>query len=303
MGKRLLTFFFFANYFVGVIAVALSLETAYQLILPLINPAYYLLLFLTTVLYYTWAYATASNGNMGSNPRNIWYRHHATFINRSQLLFLVSCVALFIWFIVHYFFAILHLHVYYWLFLSTIFLAALLYYGLLPKPYFRLNLRNTGWLKAFIIGFVWAGFVGILPIAAAKIIYGVTITKPGLALWLFIKNWMFCTVNAIMFDMKDYADDANHQLKTFVVRMGLRKTIFRVLMPLLLIGLVAFLLFALHRHFGIIPVLINLIPYLCLVLVAYSLQSRKKILYYLIVIDGLLLLKAVCGIVGMLFVS
>lgn len=113
---------------------------------------------------------------------------------------------------------------------------------------------------------------------------------------------MFCTVNAIMFDMKDYADDANKQLKTFVVRFGLRKTIFFVLMPILLIGLISFLAFASYRHFGLVPVLFNLIPFLSLLAVAYSLHQRRSILYYLIVIDGLLLIKALCGIAGTYFI-
>lgn len=112
---------------------------------------------------------------------------------------------------------------------------------------------------------------------------------------------MFCTVNAIMFDMKDYADDANKQLKTFVVRFGLRKTIFFVLIPILLVGLVSFLVFASYRHFGLVPVLFNLLPFLCLLVVAYSLHQRRNILYYLIVIDGLLLVKALCGIAGTFF--
>jgi hypothetical protein len=39
-----------------------------------------------------------------------------------------------------------------------------------------------------------------------------------------------------MFDIKDYAADHNHQLKTFVVRYGLRKTIFYILIPLTLVS-------------------------------------------------------------------
>ena len=36
--------------------------------------------------------------------------------------------------------------------------------------------------------------------------------------WLFIKNFMFCTVNAIMFDIKDYAHDSNKQLTNCSVK-------------------------------------------------------------------------------------
>ena len=71
----------------------------------------------------------------------------------------------------------------------------------------------------------------------------------GFMFWLFVKNWMFCTVNAILFDLKDYADDANREIKTFVVRVGLRKTIFTILVPLTLTGFLSFLFFSLYNHF------------------------------------------------------
>jgi 4-hydroxybenzoate polyprenyltransferase len=191
----------------------------------------------------------------------------------------------------------------YWLILFIIAAAGLLYYGLLPQSFLKLNLRNTGWIKAFIIGFVWACCVNLMPLVILKIERGYFVAEPVLVLWLFIKNWMFCTVNAIMFDMKDYEDDANRQLKTFAVRMGLRKTIFVVLFPLLIIGIISMAAFAWSRHFGIITFLINLIPFIFLLIVAYSLHKRKSILFYLIIIDGLLLVKALCGIIGTWFLA
>ncbi len=114
---------------------------------------------------------------------------------------------------------------------------------------------------------------------------------------------MFCTVNAIMFDIKDYADDSNRQLKTFVVRFGLHNTINFILIPLLLIGICCMLAFTYYRHFSFLSIFFNLIPFILLLVVAYSMHQKKSILYYLIVIDGLLLVKAICGIVGMQFVK
>ncbi len=105
-----------------------------------------------------------------------------------------------------------------------------------------------------------------------------------------------------MFDMKDYEDDSNQQLKTFVVRFGLQKTIFFILIPLSLIVIFFMLVFTHYRHFPLIAVLINLIPFLLLLIVAYSMQQQKKILYYLVVIDGVIFVKALCGIVAMHFV-
>jgi 4-hydroxybenzoate polyprenyltransferase len=149
-----------------------------------------------------------------------------------------------------------------------------------------------------VIGYVWAGCVSLLPVAVHMMENGLLINKTGLLIWLFVKNWMFCTVNAIMFDIKDYDDDANRELKTFAVRFGLNKTISFVLVPLLLIGFMAFIIFAVYNHFGYLPVLINLVPFICLLMVAYSLHRPREILYYLIIIDGLLLVKALCGILS-----
>jgi hypothetical protein len=61
------------------------------------------------------------------------------------------------------------------------------------------------------------------------------------------------------------------------------------------------LTFAVYRNFSPVTVLLNLIPFICLLVVAFSLHKPRKILYYLIVIDGLLLVKAICGITGILF--
>ena len=113
---------------------------------------------------------------------------------------------------------------------------------------------------------------------------------------------MFCTVNAIMFDMKDYEDDSNKQLKTFVVRFGLRNTIFFVLTPLCLVGIFFIIVFSLYRHFTLIPIALNVLPFLLLLIVTYSMQRQKNIFFYLIVIDGLVFIKAICGITAMMFV-
>lgn len=302
MLNRIIAFVFFANYFVGILAVALSLETAFQLNIPLNSPAYYILLFCTTVFYYTIAYSGPVIPKVSTNPRTEWYRLHYRFVRVSQVFLFSICVALGSWYLIENFAAILHLPLYYWLILAVVPIAAILYYGLLPKSIISFNLRRTGWLKAFVIGFVWAGCVNLFPIAALRIERGVTVAEPLLMLWLFTKNWMFCTVNAIMFDMKDYEDDANIELKTFAVRMGLRNTIYYVLVPLLIVGLISLLTFATYRGFGIPTILFNVTPFVCLLMVAFSLQRRQSILFYLIVIDGLLLVKALCGIAGSFFV-
>jgi hypothetical protein len=283
--------------------VALSLETVFQLQLPFNSPAYYLLLFCATVMYYTYAYAGAAGNIRFDNPRTEWYRTHHRFVAVSQVVLLCLCAGLSAYLMARDYRAVLDLPGYYWAAVAIMGLAALSYYGLLPHSSFRLNLRNSGWAKAFVIGFVWACTVNILPLVMLRIEGSGYQADPVLVLWLFVKNWMFCTVNAIMFDLKDYKDDANHELKTFVVSFGLRKTIFFILIPLLIIGIISLIAFTFIRHYPPVPILFNLVPFICLLIVAYSLHHRKSILFYLIVIDGLLLIKALCGIAGMQFMN
>jgi len=121
--------------------------------------------------------------------------------------------------------------------------------------------------------------------------------------WLFLKNWMFCTVNAMIFDIKDYDDDSNTQLKTFAVRFGIRNTIYFILLPLIIIGLFSLIAFTISRHTGFITIALNLIPFILLLIITWGMQKPHKILYYLVVIDGLIFLKALCGIAGMQFVN
>lgn len=300
MGLNIIRFIFFGNYFIGLLALVLTIEASLQLGLPFNSLRYFALLFMVPVLYYTYAYMGATNSRFSANPRTRWYAEHAKFVQWSQRILLAGTVVVTGSYGISYHNAIWALPLSYWISLLTVLAIAILYYGLLPVFFFDLNLRNTGWLKPFIIGFVWASTVNLLPLMVLKIETGQDIPENAIWVFLFIKNWMFCTVNAIMFDMKDYAIDANSQLKTFVVRMGLRKTIFYILIPLLLIGMLSLLIFAWFNQFATLRILINLVPFLLTGWVAWSMNQRKQIFYYLIVIDGLILLKALCGITAML---
>lgn len=304
--QRILNFIkatFFGNYFIGFIAIALSIESCLQLQLPLNSWLYYVILFCATVFYYTFAYMGPLYGGPASNPRKSWYQKHHLKIAWSQRILLSVGIIFSCWFIFKNIGSIKKLPFIFWLETAVTLLAGILYYGLLPRSFFKLNLRHTGWLKAFVIGFVWACCANILSLVVVQIEKGPLAFETILLLWLFIKNWMFCTVNAIIFDIKDYADDSNKQLKTFVVRIGLKKTIFYVLLPLIIIGLISLVAFTTYRHANIFNVGFNLIPFIILLMITWSMQKPHRLLYYLIVIDGLIFLKAICGIAGMHFIK
>ena len=301
LGNKVIRFIFFGNYFVGLLAVALNLEAIAQLNLPYNSITYYALLFLAPIIYYTYAYNTATVSTSETNLRTKWYFENKKFIGYSQAVLFVICLSLSFYFLYHNFHHIVNLPFSYWLAIFIIIFAGGFYYGLLPRSFLKFNLRNTGWLKAFVIGFVWACCANVLPLIFLKIELNVSSLNFLLWTWLFIKNWMFCTVNAIIFDIKDYPTDANKQLRTFVVRFGLRKTIFYILIPLVIIGLTSMFTFAYFMHFKLPMLFFNVLPFLLTIYVAYNMHKRKNILFYLIVIDGLILFKALCGLLGMQF--
>jgi hypothetical protein len=303
MALKAIKYIFFGNYFIGLLAVALTIEATIQMRIPFNSLSYYILIFCAPIAYYTYAYMGVTKSDQNSNPRVIWYIQHKELLKKTQLLLTSLSIGIFLYLFLRNFYSIIHLPITYWLIVFILLSAAVLYYGLLPSYFFNLNLRNTGWLKPFIIGFIWACTANILPLILLKIERNIEVAGSLLWIWLFIKNWMFCTVNAIMFDIKDYAIDANHELKTFVVRIGIRRTILFILLPLLIIGMCSLFAFAFIQHFPIVQVGCNLIPFILTIMVAFSLQARKNIFYYLIVIDGLIMVKAICGILGMEIVS
>ncbi|MGN6617567.1 MAG: hypothetical protein ACTHJ5_10380 [Ilyomonas sp.] len=302
MLKKLAYSIFFGNYFYGLCTVGLSVEANLQQDVSLNSFLYYILVFLGTVVYYTHAYIGEQKAKHYYNTRSEWYANNYRLTYFTQIIYTILIAVITLYLIVINFKGILHLSLIEWISIVAFPVVAGLYYGVVLSPKFKLNLRSEGWLKPFIIGFVWAGAVTIYPIIFRGIEKGITYTLSWLVGWLFLKNWMYITVLCIMFDIKDYAADHNKQLKTFVVQVGLRRTIFTILIPLTLIGLASFIVFAITTHFPLQRILINIIPFIALIVVAYSLHERKKILYYLAVIDGLMLVKAACGIAGVLLV-
>ena len=246
--------------------------------------------------YYNYAYIGAIKFSTSSNPRSEWFIKHKKFLKINQSILTGVSIFLIAYLSLTNIRNILNLPIYYWIVVFLMVGVAGLYYGLIPTYFFNLNLRNTGWLKPFIIGFLWACTANILPLILLKIESNVVVDNLFLLARLFIKNWMFCTVNAIMFDIKDYEIDSNRELKTFVVRIGIQKTIAFILLPLLLIGMSSLLFFGYIQNFNFIVIVMNMIPFLLTIFVAFLMYTKKNILFYLIVIDGLIFIKALCGI-------
>lgn len=298
----LIRFLLFGNYFYGFCVIALSMEASLQQKVTLNSFLYYFFVFVATVLYYTHAYIAEPDGG-NANKRSVWYAQHREFIRGSQIFLTVLFFLTGFYLFRENLAGILKLTPLQWAIIAVFPVVAALYYGSVKPAGRRHTLRSNGWLKPFVIGFVWAGAVTVYPVLFNGIERDMVFEPGLLSFLLFVKNFMFITMLCIMFDIKDYAADSNQQLKTFVVRYGLRKTIFYILIPLTLIGLGTFLSYALLMHFPPLRILVNTVPFILLIIVAYSMHRRKSILYYLAIIDGLMLVKAVCGIIGITLIK
>lgn len=301
-GNNLRDYIFFGNFFYGMCATALSIEAAYQMQIPLNNWIFYVVLFSASIVYYTYAYISEQYVNP-NNKRSVWYYTHKVTVRWSQNLFSALAIVGTLLLLAQYYrgFAVIPLS--HWLVALLFPVVAALYYDIPALRFLSLNLRRTGWMKPFVIGFVWTGVVTIYPLLWREIQSREVYPFALMTGWLALKNWMYITVLCIMFDIKDYASDSNNQLKTFVVRAGLRRTIFNILMPIVLLGLISLLLFSVYMHFTPLRVLLNVVPFIVTLAVAYSMHQRRSILYYLAVIDGLMLVKALCGILAAILVS
>ena len=294
--KSLKDFFYYGNWFYGICAVALSIEASVQQFVPLNMFLYYVAVFVATVVYYNKAYINVSSLHTSDNIRTQWYIKYKKLMFTSQwiLSFLLVLISFILGSRLGNVF--LYISVTDWVILLIFPIVAIGYYGL----GYCFNLRNNGWLKPFVIGFVWAGIVSFYSVLFYAVETHKVFELSFRCCILFLKNWMFIAMLCVLFDIKDYAVDSNQSLETFVVQKGLRKTIFRIVIPMTIAGFVVFILYAFNSHFPVQRILINTIPFVALIIVSYTLVKRKSLMYYLMVVDGLMLLKAFCGTIAII---
>lgn len=258
----------------------------------------YLFLALTgasTVYYYNHSYLLESNDS-APNQRNNWVREHAGQIKKIQWLLLALIIGSGSYQLYTLLPGIALLKGYDILYCCLIGLGAFLYY-FDTKKYPWLNLRSYGIVKPLVIGSIWAGVGVYAPYLFLKL---TNQTYKGMAHVpiLFISNALYISIIALLFDIKDFESDANKQMKTLVVRMGLTKTINWIVLPVSALILMATLRYGYLHGFTGYQILLNTIPLILLISVSYQMHQRKSILYYLAIIDGLIVVKAACGIIA-----
>ncbi|HTV02247.1 MAG TPA: hypothetical protein VMF13_16990 [Luteitalea sp.] len=285
---------FYGHLFYGVCAAAQITETSVQLALPF-NGWLTVTSMIGTVLFYSYPYSRRASISL--DPRVVWHRRNRALVERLQLWGLVALVTLSAWFAVHHRTALRTMSPLESAVLLLFPCASAAYYGV-PGISPAVTLRRVGWLKPFVIGFVWAGVVVAYPILFARLQYGHRIELSLFVCLLFVKTLMFVAVLAILFDIKDHADDSRRGLSTIAALVGLERTLFQVSLPLTVLGMATFISYATLQHLTLARMMLVLAPFGLLVAGIVSLRRPRPVLYYLSVIDGLMLVKAVFDILA-----
>lgn len=284
----------YSNLFYAFCLFSLLLHTSIVLHLPP-QPRLFLLLCLSTLLFYTHAYLSSAPTATPTDDRINWYKQYHPQLFISQLILAISLVFLSLPFL-----PLLAVRLFTlpptanwpaWLFPSL----ALLYYGGIQPGHSRLNLRQYGWLKPIIIALVWSGCSLLIPVWWNQ--HPTTPFIPSSPiLLLFAQQTLFFTAIGMLFDIKDFDADHNQQLKTWAIRVGTENLLFRLILPISIIGTLLEILPFLQTGYPPAAVLLNCIPWVLLIFACRSLNRNTPVLDYLWLIDGLIPVKALFGI-------
>jgi len=260
---------------------------------------FYILIFFCTCIYYTMIYARA-RGAKNYNERTLWYRSNFQVIDKTLKISTFLVVFFVVILILKNVAAVSDLSLFQAL-LILVFPLVAAWYTYSPRLLHLKKIRQTGWLKPFIVGLIWSGWVTVYPMVVWQLQKGNAgvNTLPSILLWL--QNFLFFSIIAIIFDLKDYRTDFKHRLKTYPVIFGVRNTFKYIIVPAAAVNIAVFFLFQRQQNFSAIQTIIQFIPYALLICVLGFYKQHRSLLYYLVIVDGLVFVKAVCGISSVLF--
>ncbi|RQO31198.1 hypothetical protein DBR32_04310 [Taibaiella sp. KBW10] len=295
--RNYLKFLFFGNYFYALCALALCLESLFTLNIPFFDGHYLAIMFLGVIVFYTNAYRSLKDAKTDSvfqNPfyvqRTLWYIKNDRLVRAQQ--FLWAAVILFA--ALYYYIPIIRHQVIAPLDYAIISGALLLAFSYIG--YGRFNIRRYGVLKPLVISLLWTMTITVLPVMSSQWLIGSKPAYSPLFMLLCLYNTLYILQLCILFDIKDYAVDARSGLRTFVVSLGLKKTIRFVLIPLYILSILLVCIMAWYGQYTIGQTVLSLLPLLGLWYVVRLLRRPQPLLFYLFIVDGLMLLKGLVGI-------
>jgi len=288
-----------SNHFYGIAAALLSLET--HLAIFKTAPSLYLVVFIytSTVVYYTYAYFDEIEIGI-YNERSQWYIQNKRYLKLRQFVLIV--VGLYIAFIklkvIEVFFSLTPL-------LKFIIILTLLisfFYQCAHLLFKRLQIRNKGLLKSLSITWVWVVMCGVIPLLVnANGPFNLNPFRNYIFLYL-LQLFSFILILAILFDIKDLNRDSDEKVKTLIVRYGIKPTMCKLVFPLLFLYLALSLFIFFRIEESPLYLITTFLILFSTLLVINFVQKRTVIHESILLIDGLIIFKALIGIIRLLLV-
>ena len=292
--------FLWSNQFYGFCVVLLAFESNLLILRKFPNVFVLLFLHLSTVLYYTHAYLKENHEGI-YNERSKWYQNNKKYIKLRQLFYTCICIWLvfvklncFCLFLESSFFIKLT-------FIISLFIASIYYipnYKFLPIYSYRKN----GFFKSISIAWVWTIICCLFPVWYTL---GNTFTDELFKydFWHhFIFLFLFILILSILFDFKDLYRDKMDSVNTIVAKHGVSFTISGIIVPLIISTSLFEIIFYAMNYITIWNLITNIIILSLTYYISHKVTYITSIQNNLILIDGLMIIKAILSIAILYFI-
>ncbi len=287
--------FLWSNHFYGLCATLLAIESVEALFNKM--PSIYVLaiIYLSTVVYYTYAYLNEPTDGI-YNERGNWYAKNKKYLFLRQGLFTLAILylAIFKLNVIGLFFAFP-----FWikcLLLCSLVIAASYYSPLINSKLLR-GIRTWGVMKSASIAWIWTVMCSLIPLLLSMKSETMSFLLTAHFLLYFSQLFIFILLLAILFDIKDLIRDKAEMVHTIVIKYGVDYTIQKLATPLVRAYFIISCIIYYLYHQSIIYLLAQLLLVITVYFVISVIQKAKSIHYNILFIDGLMIVKALVGIV------
>ena len=288
-----------SNHFYGMCAILLAADACLQLLHVLPSVSILAFIYLSTLFYYSWAYLQeikGGNNNEGEkNERMLWYLQNEKYLKWRQWV-LLFCLIYLGGPVLHLLPLLLHASIFIKCLIIISGALATLYYLPISWKSSKGNFRKIGVLKTFSIAWVWAMVCSLLPVWLTLQQDLQQRVNPFFWALFILQLFVFIFILAFLFDIKDLQRDQAAQVNTLIVQFGVGQTIRKFLVPLLLLYLAIGIGIVTHFQLGYAHVEADLMLTTATYWVAQIVVHEKGIHRNILLIDGLMLVKAILGL-------
>lgn len=282
--------FLWSNHFYGLCAIALASETSYTLLQHPLTFLQLCFIYVSTLLYYTYAYVIASQKAIIS-PRVIWYQTNKNYLFIRQCILAILIVYLG-FFKLNMWTIILSLSLSNKLILCSALFVSLLYYSPM-KSYPIKDLRHWGIVKSLSISWVWAIVTVLMPLLMNL---SIELIVKSFSVLYFSHIFIFILILAILFDSKDVEKDQLQSTHTIALTLGIKKMIQRIIYPLLVLYFM--LLIEMKQFYSrqTLFAVVSCITILYIIFLCRRIPKMNSMRQNIFLIDGSIFLKTILGI-------